>query len=95
VIVHGKLLAVGTGYSMNAPAVVMRPMMSTRSSVNQSAPSGPAVMLSGLKVTGYSVNAPAVVMRPIFWALNSVNHTAPSGPTVIPYGRLWEVGCTQ
>jgi hypothetical protein len=56
-------------------------------SVNQSAPSGPVVMmlgvLFGVGIT-YSVIAPAVVMRPILFCDGSVNHNAPSGPATIP-----------
>jgi hypothetical protein len=61
-------LALGTGYSVITPAVVMRPILLPPYSVNQSAPSGPAVIDCGSLLavgTGYSVIAPAVVMRPI------------------------------
>src|ERR1022692_697667 len=72
-----------------APPVVIFPIFRAKPSVNQSAPSGPAVIgsrpLKGVG-TGYSVKAPAVVMRPILLAMPSVNQRAPSGPAAIPYG---------
>src|SRR4051812_7981867 len=89
----GRLLAVGIGYSVMAPAVVIRPIWLTEGSVNQRAPSGPVVMKKAPEFAvgiGYSVNAPAVVIRPILFpgrsgALRpSVNQSAPSGPAVIP-----------
>ena len=48
--------------------VVMRPILLPLNSVNQSAPSGPAVISNGSLFevgTGYSVIVPEVVMRPI------------------------------
>jgi len=48
VIPWGPLLAVGTGYSVITPAVVMRPILFPAYSVNHSAPSGPAVIPPGL-----------------------------------------------
>ena len=42
--------AVGIENSVNAPAVVMRPILLAPSSVNHSAPSGPAVISCGLAV---------------------------------------------
>ena len=57
------------------------------SSVNQSAPSGPAVMLPGAPVVRpYSVIVPEVVIRPILCAAVSVNQRAPSDPAVMPDG---------
>lgn len=70
-----------------APAVVIRPTARPSLSVNQSAPSGPAVIPIGWLFavgTGYSVITPAVVIRPILLAVFSVNQSAPSGPAVIP-----------
>jgi hypothetical protein len=69
----------GIGCSINAPAVVMRPILLAFNSVNHRAPSGPVVMKEGWAVgVGIvnSVNAPAVVMRPILLPLPSVNHWA-------------------
>src|ERR1700720_1753811 len=91
--------ALPTGYSARTPAVVMRPIAEMPRSVNQRAPSGPAVMLKGAEIwplRGNSVTAPAVVMRPILPGSvqnipalvvhHSVNQRAPSGPAVIPPG---------
>jgi hypothetical protein len=48
VIPEGKLFAVGTGYSVITPAVVMRPiLLAEENSVNHTAPSGPAVIPQG------------------------------------------------
>ena len=91
----GLPFAVGTRYWVNAPAVVMRPILLPEYSVNQSAPSGPLVMPSGKLFSvgmGYSVSAPAVVMRPILSPLNSVNQSAPSGPGATQFGPLDAVG---
>src|SRR5258708_39577599 len=65
---------------------LMRPTLLPCCSVNQSAPSGPAVIPSGKLFVvgkGYSVIAPCVVIRPILFALGSVNHNAPSCAAVI------------
>ena len=65
----------------------MRPIWSAATSVNQSAPSGPAAMPRGRLPavgTGNSVTAPAGVIRPIALPDSSANHRAPSGPTVMP-----------
>ncbi|MGB8205840.1 MAG: hypothetical protein WCE83_14305 [Candidatus Baltobacteraceae bacterium] len=56
----GSLCAVGTGYSVIAPLVVIRPMLFPVLSPNQSAPSGPAAIPSGALFavgTGNSVTA--------------------------------------
>src|SRR5260370_23567168 len=60
-------------------------------SVNQSAPSGTAVMIwgkplvpLGVGIGNSLVTTPAVVMRPILLARDSGNHRAPSGPAVMP-----------
>ena len=56
--------------------------------MNQSAPSGPAVMPPGSLIPApvKVVTTPAVVMRPIVLLPALVNHRAPSGPLVIPAG---------
>jgi len=81
--------------SLIAPAVVIRPILLPWCSVNQSAPSGPAVMpwgpLPGVGTVN-SVMTPVVVIRPILLPLYSVNHNAPSGPAVISKGSLLAVG---
>jgi hypothetical protein len=78
------------------PAVVMRPILLLKNSVNHSAPSGPAAMSKGLLLAVESVDdslmTPAVVMRPILLPRISANHSAPSGPAVIPKGLLLAVG---
>lgn len=52
----GLLFAVGTAYSVTFPVVLMRPIWLTPVSVNQSAPSGPAVIpVSPLETDGASV----------------------------------------
>ena len=77
------------------PAVVIRPTLFPFSSVNQSAPSGPAVIpdgwLDGVGTVN-SVIVPPVVMRPILLPSNSVNQTLPSGPFVMLLGAPVEVG---
>ncbi|HUE03303.1 MAG TPA: hypothetical protein VMR62_27315 [Bryobacteraceae bacterium] len=63
--------------------------------MNQSAPSGPAVIAVGLLLlvgSGYSVTVPVVVILPIWFAPYSVNHSAPWGPAAIPSGWLLAVG---
>src|SRR5258708_764278 len=61
-------------------------------SVNQSAPSGTAVMIwgkplvpLGVGIGNSLVTTPGVVMRPILLARDWVNHRAPSGPAVMPF----------
>src|SRR5262249_31791617 len=64
-------------------------------SVNQSAPSGTAVIELGLKpVVGKrnSVTTPLVVMRPIWKPFTSVNQRLPSEPTTMLRGELPGVG---
>src|SRR5580658_4583784 len=70
VIPLGSLAAVGTGYSVNTPVVVMRAILLPFHSVNHNAPSGPAVIPKGWlgDGMGYSVIVPAMVMRPT-WLL--------------------------
>jgi hypothetical protein len=92
VIVPGEF---GTGNSVMAPAVVVRPIARSvvLSSVNHIAPSGPAVIEKGLlpfTSVGNSVIAPLVVILPIFPEPGSVNQRAPSGPAAIAFG--WAVG---
>src|SRR5207247_1675470 len=83
------LPGVGSGNSVIAPAVVIRPILLLKS-VNHNAPSHPAVMAKGWPglLTVNSVMSPEVVMRPIWLAVYSVNHSAPSGPAMIFEGRL-------
>src|SRR5512142_562116 len=79
-------LAVGMANSVITPAVVIRPILLPSASVNQRAPSGPAVMPAGALFgvgTANSVITPAVVIRPILLSLISVNQRAPSGPDAI------------
>jgi hypothetical protein len=87
---------VGTTNSLvKTPPVVMRPILLPPPSVNHSAPSGPATMLSGkLFAVGIvnSVTTPAVVIRPILLPLASVNQSAPSGPAAMASGRPLAVG---
>ena len=82
----GVAFSTGIGCScVSTPSVVMRPILLPLSSVNHSAPSGPAVMPYGMLSapgSAYSVISPAVVIRPILLPLDSVNHSAPSGPAV-------------
>ena len=80
---------------MKTPAVVMRPILLPAPSVNHSAPSGPATMLSGkLFAVGIvnSVITPATVICPILLVPVSVNHRAPSGPAATLSGELFAVG---
>src|SRR5438067_1668014 len=92
-MVSGMLAAVGTGNSVMAPAVVIRPirLADAAVSVNQRAPSGPVVIPSGVlpgEGRGNSVMAPAVVIRPMWLAASSANQRLPSGPGVISCGEL-------
>ena len=79
--------AVGTLNSVMLPAVVMRPILLALGSVNQSAPSGPAVMKNGVEpaASENSVNVPDGVTRPILEGVCSANQTLPSEPAA----RLW------
>src|SRR5437588_546966 len=75
--------------------VVIRPILLPENSVNQSAPSGPAVIPVGSLAavgTPNSLKLPAVVTRPILLPDCSVNQSAPPGPAVIPKGWLAAVG---
>ena len=79
------------GYSVMAPAVVIRPILLAPLSENHSAPSdaGPRAIPDRslpVVVTGYSVIPPLVVIRPILPPCSSVNHSAPSGPVTIAQG---------
>src|SRR5947207_1682092 len=71
---------VGSGYSVKAPDVVIRPSGGSRlavvvASTIQKAPSGPRVKERGVTLAGRgnSVMLPLVVMRPILLAVGSVN----------------------
>src|SRR5579864_247234 len=96
VIPTGLELGVGSGNSVIAPVVVMRPILLPLFSVNHRAPSGPTVMPNGKALgvgKGYSVKTPAVVTRPILLvALFSANQKAPSGPLVMSAGKALAVG---
>src|ERR1700676_5052148 len=75
----------GTLYSVIVPTVLIRPILPPAYSANQSAPSGPAAIPTGLLLEvgiGYSVTTPALLSRPILLVANSVNQIAPSGPAV-------------
>src|SRR6516162_2605091 len=84
----------GRGYSVRSPSVVIRPILLPNSSVNHSAPSGPATIRLGDApgAREYSVNAPPRVIRPTFEADRSTNHSAPSGPSARPSGVAAGVG---
>src|SRR6516162_7738458 len=81
---------------LEAAGTLMRPILPiVVNSVNQTAPSGPAVIPSGPLPgfgRGNSVMAPVAVIRPIRFPGNSVNHKAPSEPTAIPIGPLKALG---
>jgi hypothetical protein len=68
----------------------MRPILPASSSVNQTLPSGPTVMPSGLLlavgIPNPLVKLPLGVMRPMAPALNSVNQGMPSSPVVMMLG---------
>jgi hypothetical protein len=69
--------AVGVGYSVKLPPVVIRPILLVAYSVNHKAPSEPAAMWCGPLFAvgvGYSVKLPPVVIRPILLVTYSVNH---------------------
>ena len=83
---------VGTEYSVNVPAVVMRPTLLVQSSVNHSAPSGPVATEAGPAPDvgiEYSVicallpGTAFVGIRAMLLFPASENHSAPSGPLVI------------
>jgi hypothetical protein len=75
--------------SVNAPAVVRRPIRLLPNSVNQRLPSGPVVISKGLVPTlATSVMTPAGVMRPILLAF-SPNQRFPSGPAVMRLRLNW------
>lgn len=85
----GKALARGSGYSVTSPSTVIRPIRSAFSSVNQSAPSGPAAIPYGPAPavgTAKEHAFPSVSIRPIRWSRIRVNQSAPSGPTVSTAG---------
>src|SRR2546426_1013498 len=85
----------GLSFDAGTGASVMRPMLFPKSSVNQSLPSGPAVMPMGrlpLVGTENSVTVPVTVIRPILSSFGSVNQSLPSGPAVMLQRPLWVVG---
>ncbi len=75
---------------MITPSVVTRPILPLSVSVNQSAPSGPAVIalgsLSELRPLVNSVITPSVVIRPMTAGLLPTNQRFPSGPAVMSHG---------
>src|SRR5260370_3793434 len=76
------------GYSVMAPAVVLRPILLEFGSVNQRLPSGPAVIHQAAPdEPRYSVMVPPGVIRPIPGPPVSVNHRLPSAPAAIDTGR--------
>ena len=82
------------------PAGVMRPTgVGLDASVNQTFPSGPAVIANGAAPAvgvGNSVIAPVLGMiRAIRFAVCSVNQTLPSGPAVICCGPAFAVGMSN
>src|SRR5579862_1446819 len=90
VIKKGWVLADGTGNSLIAPLVEIRPIRSA-ASVNQRFLSGPATIPRGelpSDGSGNSVITPAVVIFAILFPRPSVNQMFPSGPPVMPKGSL-------
>src|SRR5260370_10716645 len=88
---QGLLLLVGGGTSVMLRLGVMRPILFPPLSVNQTLPSGPAVIPSGELLcvgVGNVVMLPLGVMRPISLPPSSANQTLPSGPAVMPLGKL-------
>src|SRR5262249_39256362 len=98
----GVLAPVGTVNSVMSPAGVIRPIRPA-SSVNQTLPSGPAVMPAGRLAAVRSVNSwivtlnPPVPMaaRPILFPGPPRNQIAPSGPAAMPHGVLAAVGTSN
>src|SRR3954454_6442149 len=79
----------GSGYSVSAPSVPRRTTAGGFSTVYQSAPSGPAVIPSGLMYptcSGKFCWTPAGVMRTTTLAEYSVNQRLPSLPSAIALG---------
>ncbi len=73
----------GTGYSVNEPDVVSRPIFSPLVSLNHTAPSEPSAMNAAPELAvgmGYVVTEPEVVTRAIAFSPFSSTHTAPSDP---------------
>lgn len=88
-------MAVGIDTSEMLPAVVMRPILFPKASVNQRRPSGPATMPNGnADAVGRenSVIVPLGVILPILLLTDSVNQRLPSAPAAIPSGKLNAVG---
>jgi hypothetical protein len=85
----------GDGHQRGVASITSRPIWLLLRSVNQTLPSGPAVMPSGELPAGrgnsvIALGAPGV-MRPIL-PPTSVNQRLPSGPRVIPSGPLLAIG---
>jgi hypothetical protein len=84
--------------SVICPEGVIRPILFPRLSVNQTLPSGPAVIASGLRSVLLSENseiAPEGVIRPIYEAAISVNQRFPSGPNAMPSDHCRAVDRTR
>src|SRR6185312_17119918 len=100
VMLPGSALAPGTEYSLMVPCGVIMPMkplaLAQKStpqsdsllSVNQTLPSGPALIPFGCAAVGNSLKAPDTVIRPMRLGNGSVNHSAPSGPAAMLAGSV-------
>src|SRR5262249_12320098 len=76
-------------------AGLIRPILPPYRSVNQTYPSGLAVIASGPLAavgTAYSVTTPVLVIRATLLAVRSVNETLPAAAVVIPDGTDLSVG---
>src|SRR3954454_7824677 len=97
---HGAVVAggdtgagapVGSGWTVTAPSMPIRPIAFAWFRANHIPPSAPAVIAEGnepVPGSGNSVTWPSEVIRPMRSAAVSVNHSAPSGPVVTAYGPL-------
>src|SRR5437588_4990063 len=84
---HADIRWERSGTAMITTPVVIRPILLPLVSVNQTAPSGPAVIPSGTLPSvgvGNSVMVPAGVILPMLLRPASVNHRFPSGPAATP-----------
>ena len=80
---------------MNAPLVVICPILFAEFSVNQRAPSGPDVITNGWLLDvgiAYSANVPFALIRPILLPLYSANQSAPSDPAASSSEPEFDVG---
>jgi hypothetical protein len=88
-ISHGADAGVGTGNSVTAPAISIRPILLPIRCVNHMAPSGPGAMPLGAAPgmgRRKSVTAPEGVIRATLLPLDSVDHMLPSGPRAMLLG---------